>query len=179
MISEQQVNDSQRHNVTISRTGHLLNLSLDSSTLEHTLSFSSPLTLETDPSEIYSGGSPYNPSWFDGCLQDIRINQFSLPTVGSNMFASVMYEGSQDGITGITKGCSLSPCYPNPCGSGGTCEEMNNNSYQCVCSGGERTFTVCPQSMDQSYILFGAVSLGFILVVIFVTIPGKLVEKES
>lgn len=179
MISDQQVNDSQRHNVTISRTGHHLNLSLDSSTLEHTLSFSSPLTLETDPSEIYSGGSPYNPSWFAGCLQDIRINQFGLPTVGSNMFASVIYEGSQDGHTGITEGCSLSPCYLNPCGSGGTCVEMNNNSYQCVCSGGERTFTVCPQSMDQPYILFGAVSVGFILIVVLVTISGKLVGMKG
>ena len=132
MASEHLINDSQRHSVTVARTGLDLTLTVDSHTLQLSLAYGTPLTLEIDSSEIYTGGSPYATTSFEGCLQDVRIDQFDLPTSGSNSFASVEFEGSEDGLTSITAGCNLSPCFPSPCGSG-VCEEMNNSSFQCVC----------------------------------------------
>lgn len=175
VVSEQRVNDSEHHNVTISRTGQLLNITVDSSTLQYSLPLGTPLTLETHSSEIYTGGSPHTHSWFVGCLQDVRINQFSLPILDSNDFASVVYEGSEDGHMGVTEGCNLSPCYLNPCGSG-SCEEVNSSSYQCVCSNGERMTAACPQSEEEfqyMHYIIGAVVLGVLLIVFTVTVPGE------
>ena len=172
-----QLNDSQRHSVTVARRGQHLNLSVDSTALQHSLPLGTSLTLETDSSEIYTGGSPYTTSWFVGCLQDVRLDHFTLPTLDSNDFASVVYEGLQaDSHSGITEGCTLSPCYLNPCGSGGVCEEMDNSSYQCLCSSGERTTTVCPRAREEfQYMVhvIGAGVLAVLLVVFSVTVVGE------
>ena len=175
VASEHLINDSQRHSVTVARTGLDLTLTVDSHTLQHSLAYGTPLTLEIDSSEIYTGGSPYATTSFVGCLQDVRIDQFDLPTSGSNSFASVAFEGSEDGLTSITAGCNLSPCFPSPCGSG-VCEEMNNSSFQCVCSNGVRMASICPQPQDKfqytPYIIGGAV-LGVLLVFFFITVSGE------
>ena len=171
-----QLNDSQRHHVMVDRTGRHLNISVDSSTTQHSLSLGTPLTLETHSSEVYTGGSPHTPSWFTGCLQDVRINQHTLPTSGSNAFASVVYEGVGDESVGITEGCILSPCYDSPCGSGGTCVEMSNSSYECVCSSGEQLSTVCPQLQEVFQYtphVVGASILAVLIVVISITLVGE------
>ena len=164
------LNDSQRHNVSVTRSGLDVTLTVDSYTTQYTLS-SSELTLEIDSAEIYTGGSPYTSSGFTGCLQDVRLNQFSLPTSGSNRFASVTIEGG----TGVIEGCSLGPCFPHPCGSG-LCEETSDTSYECVCPDGSRRLSECPDTVQQSdnlaYIVGGSV-LGFLLVLSLVTISGE------
>ena len=166
-----QLNDSQRHSVTVARRGRQLNISVDSTTLQHTLPPGTSLTLETLSSEIYTGGSPYanTTPWYAGCLQDVRLDRFSLPTFDSNDFASVAYEGSQqESDSGIMQGCTLSPCYMNPCGSGGVCEEVDSSNYQCVCSGGERMSTMCPQTRDSKEYITYVIAAGVLAVLLFV-----------
>ena len=172
------LNDSLRHSVVVERSGHYLNLTVDSISLQHTLPLDTPLTLDIHTSEIYTGGSPYIPitSWFIGCLQDVRINRLSLPTVDENEIASVTYEGVGDNDAGITEGCSLSPCYRNPCGSEGICVESSNDSYQCLCSSGQIVTTTCPQSQEEvefiPYVIAAAILAVLVTVSIFITI-GK------
>ena len=173
-VAGQELNDSQRHSVTVKRTGLQLTISADSNTLQYSLPLGTPLTLETYSSEIYTGGSPHTTSRFIGCLQDVRINQFTLPTLDSNKFASVVYEGLGDEDAGVMEGCLLSPCYGNPCGSDGTCEERDNSSYECVCSNGERLSTVCPQSKKEvqylPYIIGPSILLLLVTVSSIITI---------
>lgn len=175
VIPSQQLNDSQRHSLVFHRRGAHLNFSMDSNTtLQYSLPPGTPLTLETLSSEIYAGGSPFIPtsSWFTGCLQDVRINQISLPTSSAgNGFASVVYEGSGEGDPGVTEGCSLSPCYLDPCGSsGGMCEETSNGSYQCICSGGETVSGgPCPQEQEVVHFLPYVIAGGSVLVLLVVT----------
>ena len=170
------LNDSLRHTVVVERRGHQLNLSVDSLSTQHTLPPGTPLTLETHTSEIYTGGSPHTPttSWFTGCLQDIRIDKLSLPTAGENEVASVVYEEVGDGDAGVTEGCSFSPCYQNPCGSGGMCEETANNSYQCLCSNGDTVVTTCPQSQEEvnfiPYVIATAILTALVIVSVTIAI---------
>ena len=170
-VPSQQLNDSQRHTVSVHRSGTHLNLTLDSnSTLHSSLPVGSPLTLS---SLIYTGGSPFvsTSSWFRGCLQDVRINRVTLPaTSAGNEFASVVYEGE-----GVSEGCVLSPCYMNPCGSDGVCEETGRDSYRCVCSG-ERVNGPCPQSREVvefwPYVISGVIFL-VLLVALCVCLFGE------
>ena len=185
ILPSQQLNDSERHSLEVHRSGTHLNLSLDStSTLQHSLTPGTPLTLETLSSEIYTGGSPFVPvsSWFTGCLQGVRINQVSLPaTSAGNEFAGVVYEGAGGANPGVTEDCSLSACYLNPCGSGGMCEETGNGSYQCVCSGGERvTAGICPQQQELPpqflpYVI-SAIVLVLLIIIVSVSVFGKYNE---
>ena len=169
-----QLHDSQRHSVTVVHRGRELNISVDSTTFPHSLPLGTSLTLETLPSEIYTGGSPYTASRFVGCLQDVRLDHFTLPTLDSNDFASVVYEASQqESDSGITQGCTLSPCYMNPCGSGGVCEELDTSNYQCVCSGGKRTSTECPRAQKYIAYIIGAGVLAVLVVVFAVSAVGE------
>ena len=164
----------------VERSGHNLNLTLDSISLQHTLPQDTPLTLDIHTSEIYTGGSTYTniTSWFTGCLQDVRINRLSLPTVDENEIASVVYEGVGDNDAGITEGCSLSPCFDNPCGSEGTCVEISNSSYQCLCFSGEIVTTTCPRSQEEiefiPYVITAAILVVLVTVLIFSTV-GKYI----
>ena len=187
-LPTQTLNDSESHRLVFHRRGNSLSLSVDSNTsFQASLPPGTPLTLETLSSQIYTGGSPFVTvsSWFTGCLQDIRINQITLPTSSvGNEFASVFYEGSsEEGGPEVTEGCSLSPCYQDPCGRGGVCEETSNGSYQCLCSGGERVSGgPCPQEQEVAqflpYVIAGG-SVSVLIVVAAVSLCGKSGESRE
>ena len=170
------LSDSESHSLVFHRRGGHLDLSVDSNTTSLSLPPGTPLTLETLSSEIYTGGSPFVPasSWFTGCLQDVRINRVTLPTSSAgNEFASVLYEGSGEGGHGVTKGCSLSPCYLDPCGGGGVCEETSNGSYQCLCSGRETVSgRPCPHEQEMVQFLPYVIAGGSVFVMVVVATVG-------
>ena len=178
-LPTQTLNDSKSHRLVFHRSGCSLSLSVDSNTsLQAFLPPGTSLTLETLSSQIYTGGSPIVTvsSWFTGCLQDIRINQITLPTSSvGNEFASVFYEGSsEEGGPGVTEGCSLSPCYQDPCGGGGVCEETSNGSYQCLCSGGERVSGgPCPQEQEEQFLPYIIVITIIVAVLVVLASVGK------
>jgi len=91
------VGDVRWHMVDVLRSGLAVSLTIDSnSTFQHTLA-DNALILNIDASQIYAGGRPVNDdvsNGYTGCLQDIRLDQFVLPTSGSNDFASVTFGGS-------------------------------------------------------------------------------------
>ena len=128
------VGDVRWHMVDVLRSGLAVSLTIDSnSTFQHTLA-GNALILNIDASQIYAGGTPVNDdisNGYTGCLQDIRLDQFVLPTSGSNDFASVTFGGS----SGIIQGCTVGPCFTNPCGSG-NCTELGGTSFACNCSDG-------------------------------------------
>ena len=179
-VPSQDLSDSLAHTVALHRSGAHLNLSLDSNiTLHHSLPLASPLTLETLTSEIYTGGSPFIPasSWFTGCLQDVRIGHVTLPTTSAgNNFASVVYEGGEE--PGVTEGCSFSPCYFNPCGSAGVCEETSSDSYECICSdGGQRVAGPCPQPEGQAVNLLPYIISAVIVALLVATVCVSLIGE--
>ena len=111
-------------------------------------------------------------SGFNGCLQDVRLDGFSLPTSGSNQFASVLLVGGEGAVVG---GCSLSPCSLGLCGSG-QCEEVGNDSYVCLCEDDSQSTSRCPQREEKDdllpYIVAGSV-LGCVVFLSLVTLLGK------
>ena len=111
-------------------------------------------------------------SGFNGCLQDVRLDGFNLPTSGSNQFASVLLVGVEGAVV---EGCSLSPCSPGLCGSG-KCEEVGNGSYVCLCEDNRRSTSTCPQREERDYLLPYIVAgsvLGCLVFLSLVTLSGK------
>ena len=130
-----QVEDAQWHMVNVHRSGLIVSLTVDNnSTFQLTLN-GTALTLDVGTSQIFAGGRPTIggrvSGGFTGCLQDIRVDQFTLPTSGSNGFAAVTFRGSG----GVVQGCVLGPCFPNPCGTG-NCSELDRTSFACNCLDG-------------------------------------------
>ena len=173
------VSDVTWHTVHIHRTGLEAILTVDNTTFQRALS-GIELTLDVDPMEIYTGGRPLNDGIADGykgCLQDMRLDGFALPTSGSNSFATVTFVGP----TAVIPYCALGVCFPNPCGAG-NCTELDDGSYQCLCSDGSQTFGVCPelQTEDENGytlpIVVGCALGGVILIVICVLVIGERVK---
>lgn len=172
------VNNGTWHVVAVQRSGLAVTLTVDNTTIASTLT-GVELTLDIDPSAIYAGGRPLDGGVTDGyagCLQDIRLDQFSLPTSGSNGYASVTYSGSSS----VPKICALGPCYPSPCGSGTCTETGGGTSFICRCPDGSQRDAVCPelQAGDEGMnytlpILVGCVLGGLLLLAACVLVAGK------
>ena len=177
-MTTSQVNDALWHVFTADRIALSLSLSLDSTSLNHTLS-SANLTLDIDPSQVYAGGFPMPESndiitnAYLGCLEDIRINRHTLPTSGSNEFASVTFSGSSP----ISYRCALRACSPNPCGEGANCTEVGSTGYRCQCSDGSVTQTrPCPTPTPPPsfrLVIVVAPILGGVILCAIVTLLGE------
>ncbi len=170
------VNNGTWHTVLVQRSGLTVTLTVDNTTFPSTLS-GVELTLDIDPSVIYAGGRPGNGGVADGyagCLQDIRLDQFSLPTSGSNGYASVAFGGS----SGVSHFCAIGPCYPNPCGPGNCTETDGGTSFTCKCPDGSQR-AVCPELQaddEKSYtlpILVGCILGGILLLAICTLVASK------
>ena len=187
-ITTQQVNDAEWHTFTIERTALSLSLFLDGNfNLTHTLS-STNLTLDIDPSLIYAGGFPSSTSESDdmvisnpytGCLEDIRIDGNTLPTVGSNEFASVLFLGSAP----ISYNCALRACSPNPCGEGANCTELGSSGYRCMCSNGHMTVSEpCPAPVPPPtfrLLIIAAPIVGGVILCVIITLLGELMNTVT
>ena len=102
-----QVEDAQWHMVDVHRSGLTVSLTVNNnSTFQLTLN-GTALTLDVGTSQIFAGGRPTIggrvSGGFTGCLQDIRLDQFTLPTSNSNDFAAVTFRGSG----GVVQGCAM------------------------------------------------------------------------
>lgn len=130
-----QVEDAQWHMVDVHRSGLAVSLTIDNNSTFQLILNSTALTLDVGTSQIFAGGRPTMDGrvsgGFTGCLQDIRLDQFTLPTSGSNDFGTVTFRGSG----GVVQGCILGPCFPNPCGPG-NCSEIDRTSFTCSCLDG-------------------------------------------
>lgn len=141
------VNSSEWHTVRVLRRGLQVILMVDNTTVNHSLS-GTALTLDVSPNEIYAGGRMTNGEvigGFRGCLQDIRLDQFTLPTSGSNRFASVSFGGGSD----VMPGCAIGACSSNPCGSGVCVEAEGGVGYVCNCPDGSQLNTRCPEPVQD------------------------------
>ena len=142
-MTTNQVNDALWHTFAAERIALSLSLSLDTTDLNHTLS-SANLTLDIDPSRVYTGGFPLSESndiitnAYTGCLEDVRIDRNTLPTLDSNEFASVTFRGDSP----ISYRCALRACSPDPCGPGANCTEVGSTGYRCRCRDGSVTESV-------------------------------------
>ena len=174
-----QVNDALWHVFTAGRIALSLSLSLDSNSLNHTLS-SANLTLDIDPSQVYAGGFPMPESdgvvitnSYFGCLEDIRIDGSTLPTSGSNEFASVTFSSDSP----ISYRCALRACSPNPCGDGANCTEVGSTGYRCQCSDGSVTQSrPCPTPTPPPsfrLVIVVAPILGGVVLCAIVTLLGE------
>lgn len=177
-IATQQVNDALWHTFTVERLALSLSLSLDDTNITHVLR-NTNLTLDVDPTQVYAGGFPSSESdditnAYTGCLEDVRINGYVLPTAGSNDFASVTFHGSSP----ISYNCALRACSPNPCGQdGANCTEIGSSGYRCHCSDGSVTQSrPCPTPAPPSSFLFVIVVapvLGGVVLCVIVTLLGE------
>ena len=167
------------HSISIQRTGHNVLLSYDSIILSHTLS-GSQLTLEYLSSDVFAAGRPDAErsvtDGFNGCLQDIRLNQRPLPTSGTNDIASVLFVGDEP-----ESGCTVGPCYPNPCGTG-NCTEIASNRYQCICPNGDTQTSACESDRGsfsfEVFVIAIAMTI-FIIVLAIVACIGLVVTSKQ
>ena len=135
------VDDAVWHSLELERVALDVQLTLDSVTFSHTLT-GGHLYLDVGYSQFYAGGVPVPNgvgSGYIGCLEDIRIEENSLPTseqsslpmLGSTEFASVIYRGNSS----VNVGCGLRGCFPDPC-KGETCIERGARGFSCSCQDG-------------------------------------------
>ena len=172
------VGDVQWHMVDVLRSGLTVSLTIDSNfTFQHILA-GNALILSVDASQIYAGGRPVNgdvSNGYIGCLQDIRLDQFALPTSSSNDFASVTFGGT----SGVIQGCTIGPCFSNPCGSG-NCTELGGTSYACSCPDGSVQLgrSCLEPGLPPTGILLIAVGVGGLVLamVVIVVIAGKILS---
>ena len=159
-----QVSNNTRHAVDVTRSGLHVVLTLNGDSYRHTLS-GTHLALDTTASDVYAAGRPGTAQGFMGCIQDVRLNNYSLPTSGSNSYASVVFIGASE----VTTGCATGPCLPYPCGSG-ECTELTDNTFVCTCPNGQSQFTPCIDSsrgpMFSTWAAIIGASLGTLLILI-------------
>ena len=151
----------------MSRTGLLVDVTINNDTIQYTLS-GQQITLEYDNNDIYVSGRPGGNGQvregYRGCIRDVRLHRLPLPTTGSNNVASVVYVGE-----GPEQGCSLGPCFPNPCG-GGNCSETIGNGYQCLCPNGEIQSSPCENTggLSLTEIIVMAACLGVLVAILII-----------
>lgn len=161
------LSDAEWHYISISRTGLSLVITVDGDTAQHTLS-GLQTTLEYNNNDIYVAGRPAADGsggiseGYQGCIQDVRLQQLVLPTAGSNGVASVTYVGG-----GPEDGCSLGPCFPNPCNTG-NCSETTGNGYQCLCPNGQVQSTPCSQEISLTTIIVIAACLAVLVAILII-----------
>lgn len=136
------LNDALWHTVSISRVGLTASLTVDNENVSLLL-LGPHLTLEYNSSGVFVGGRPGPGATvtdgYHGCLEDIRLNQNSLPLSESSDFASFTFVG-----IAAMAGCSVGPCFPtNPCSPGNCTEKDNGTSYMCVCADGRTGTSNC------------------------------------
>ena len=151
-------NDSQWHYVTVSREALHMTLSVDNVSFVSTFT-GLYTTLEVDPTMIYTGGYPGSQTIADdyyGCLQDIRLDSYPLPVVGSNQNSIVTSTVS------VHLGCG--PCSLDPCGVG-SCSVTTEGVVLCTCPDGTISTTPCgPTSLPILGIYLG-VFVGLVVLV--------------
>lgn len=158
------VADGSWHRVDVTRSGLHVTLTLDGRTSQHTLS-GTDFILDVTSSDVFAAGRPGVTQGFAGCLRDVQLNNYSLPTSGSNRYASVTFEGSE-----VTVGCPYGPCFPHPCGPG-ECMELDGHLFACECPNGVNQITSCDDGPHNLLLKAWAVILGttagaFIVVVL-------------
>lgn len=167
------VDDALWHYFQLERTALDLMLTLDDQMFSHTLG-GNQIYLDVGYMQFYAGGLPVQGSRLDrsytGCLEDIRVDNNVLPTSGSNKFATVTYRGNSS--TGVSIGCALRGCFPDPCG-GGRCTERGMTDFVCSCNDGSRLFsTPCsaPQQVTPYLLVIIAASVISGLLIFLVVI---------
>ena len=167
------VDDAQWHYLEAERVGLDLRVTLDNITISRMLG-GSELYLDVGYGQFYVGGVPVGVSGvgprYNGCLEDVRVDDNVLPTVGSNGFAAITYQGNS---TGVRTGCGLRGCRPAPCGPGGNCTERGETGFVCTCSDGRRLSSPCPAPQRVTpflFIIIAASAIGGLLLLLIATI---------
>ena len=155
--SRSSLNDGQWHTVNAIRTGLNLSLTIDNLIVAQVVLPGPHFTLEYNSSKVFIGGQPsLNGTVIDGyhgCLEDLRLNDNSLPLSGSTDFASVTFVGGN-----AMSGCTIGTCSPNPCEPGNCTENTNNKTISCSCPDGSITDNNC--STDREVTPFGVIAIG-------------------
>ncbi len=168
------VDDAEWHYLEVERNALALRLVLDNLTLSYTLG-GNQLNLDVPYDYFYAGGSPVQSgsdagNLYIGCLRDIRVDQNVLPTSGSNRFATVSFSGDTD-TPGISTGCGLKGCFPDPC-QGGNCTENGDVEFTCSCSDGSilnSSPCIIPERVTPFLLVIIIVALVVVLLLLLIT----------
>ena len=168
-------NDAEWHFFESTRTSLNLTLTLDNITQSRTLG-GSQLYLDVMRTDVYVGGTPNADSFYAGCMEDARIDRFSLPTSGSNDFASVKFISGGEAGSSVTMGCSLRGCRSAPCGSG-TCSELGESDFLCHCPSGTTVRSeTCPgpvQTRRYQLVIIVSAIAGALVVIFLISMLGE------
>ena len=171
------LNNMQWHTVSLSRRGLIASLIVDSLVNISLPLTGSSVTLEYSSSGIFAGGQPGPGSTvangYHGCLEDLRLNQNSLPLSESNEFAVVTFVGGS-----TMRGCLVGPCFPNPCTPGNCSEGSNGTTFICMCPNGRSQTTPCGPGVTEPPIGHIAVAVAvaaLALLLLVATMTGLLV----
>ena len=156
------VSDTVWHTINVHRVGLSVTMTIDDRTTYSTDLQGKNVVLDILTNEIYAGGHDQS-VLYEGCIDDIRLNDKQLPTNGTNQFASVSFIEASP-----IRGCVIGgPCFPDPC-TEGVCQPVSMDMYRCICSGSACALAVS-ESTDDPLVVYIGVAGGVLLILIITT----------
>ena len=168
MVTGDYISDAIWHTIEVCRIGLSVTMTIDDDNTYSTNLQGNSVILDILNNDIYAGG--HNQAvLYNGCIDDIRLNNKQLPTNGTNQFASVTFIG-----TSPRSGCVISgPCLSNPCTEGG-CRPVSGDIYLCVCSNGAACPLAVSENTDDSLILYIGIVVGVVVTLTATTVATFL-----